>query len=232
MAAPVSFPPFSRTAGGIIGPALLFVIFSVSCSAGRHSAVSADRDATSTTTEPTAAADRKFRMEARLELEVSTEEAVTATLVKVKAEAASRGGYTFQETADSVTVKVPNAKMEEMIIMCAGIGTISSKYVHIVDVTAEFQDLDIRLMNAKKFQTRLRELVDRATKVPEILEVERELSRVTTEVERLEGQMRVLKNQTTFATFHVSVKKEVRPGPVGWIFYFLYVGVKWLFVWD
>jgi hypothetical protein len=30
----------------------------------------------------------------------------------------------------------------------------------------------------------------------------------------------------------VRFEQPTRPGPVGWIFYALYYGVKWLFVWE
>ena len=44
--------------------------------------------------------------------------------------------------------------------------------------------------------------------------------------------MRVLENQTTFAAIHLAVDENVTPGPLGWVFYGLFLGVKWLFVWD
>ena len=41
-----------------------------------------------------------------------------------------------------------------------------------------------------------------------------------------------MKNQLTFATIAISLEESVTPGPVGWVFYGVYTGVKWLFVWD
>ena len=79
---------------------------------------------------------------------------------------------------------------------------------------------------------RVQELVDEGKNVEEILAVEKELARVTSQLESLEGQMRVLDNRTTYATVNVVLEERVRPGPVGWVFYGLYRGVKWLFVWD
>lgn len=71
-----------------------------------------------------------------------------------------------------------------------------------------------------------------ARKVQDVLEVEKELSRVTLELERLKGQMRTMKRETTYASFRLSVEEEVTPGPLGWVFYGSYKAVKWLFVWD
>lgn len=65
-----------------------------------------------------------------------------------------------------------------------------------------------------------------------MLAVERELARATTEVERLEGQLRLLQNQVAFSTVRLTVDEDVDPGPLGWVFVGLYEGVKWLFVWD
>ena len=66
----------------------------------------------------------------------------------------------------------------------------------------------------------------------EVLEVERELSRVTTEVERLDGQLRSLADRVALSTVRLTVADGVRPGPVGYVLVGVYEVVKWLFVRD
>ena len=44
--------------------------------------------------------------------------------------------------------------------------------------------------------------------------------------------MRVLSGRVAMATISVDLEEDVSPGPIGWIGYGIYRGVKWLFVWD
>ena len=62
--------------------------------------------------------------------------------------------------------------------------------------------------------------------------------RVTLEIEELRGKLRYLRDRVQDATITVwfvqeyEPPEESSPGPLGWIFYGVYLGVKWLFVWD
>ena len=100
----------------------------------------------------------------------------------------------------------------------------------MVDVTDQATDLEIRLANARALRARLEALLADATTVTEVLEVERELSRVTTEVEQLDGQLRALADRVALSTVRVTVADGVRPGPLGYVVVGLYEAVKWLFV--
>jgi predicted type IV restriction endonuclease len=74
------------------------------------------------------------------------------------------------------------------------------------DVTEEFYDVEARIRNKKKEEDRLLQLLDTATgKLEDVLAVERELSRVREEIERVEGRLRVLKDLTSLTTINLSV---------------------------
>lgn len=141
-------------------------------------------------------------------------------------------GYVQSESSQGMTAMVPTERLDEALAEIAKLGKITHRNISVVDATANHVDLQIRIENLKKMRVRLTELVNQSTSVAEVLEVERELSRVTSELERLEGQMRLLDRQTAYATIHISLKERVRPGPLGWVFYGVYRGVRWLFIWD
>jgi hypothetical protein len=48
----------------------------------------------------------------------------------------------------------------------------------------------------------------------------------------MKGKLALLESQVSLATIHLTLEKPTRPGPLGWVFYGAYRGVKWLFVWD
>jgi uncharacterized protein YneF (UPF0154 family) len=76
------------------------------------------------------------------------------------------------------------------------------------DVTTEFIDLESRIKNKKEHEARLRSFFRKAEEVDELIQVERELARVRTEIEQMEGQMKYLKAQTQYSTINASLVEE------------------------
>lgn len=185
--------------------------------------------------ESESAATRKLIRNASVELGVPEEEDAEAAVDAARALAEQADGYVAFEGPGSITLRIPDARLDATLDALAALGRERRRDVRTADVTAQFTDLEIRLANARALQTRLRALLDQAESVEDVLAVERELARVTTEVEQLEGQMRLLQNQIAYSTVAVRVVaegEEVRPGPLGWVFVGAYEAVKWLLVWD
>ena len=153
-------------------------------------------------------------------------------IARMKAAAESLGGYVASESSQSVTLRVPAGRLEELLAAANQAGEVTEQNIRVQDVTANYVDLKIRIDNLQRLRKRLQELVEAGSTVQEILEVEKELARVTRELEQLEGQMRVLENQVSYATLTVYFQNDISPGPIGWVFYGAYSAVKWLFVWD
>lgn len=177
-------------------------------------------------------ATRKLIRDAWLTIEVDDDDEIEPAVKRIADMAEPMSGYVVSQTSNSVTFKVPSDSLDEALKKLEGVGEITERRVSTRDVTARYADLMIRIDNLRTLQKRLKELAQQGASVAEVLEVEKELSRVTSELEALEGQMRLLENQTQFAKITVRVEESVSPGPVGWVFYGLYRGVKWLFVWD
>lgn len=175
---------------------------------------------------------RKYIRRANLRLEVDDEDDFQPTLNKAKKIAKAVDGLVQQEGTRSLTLLVPTEQLNPVLKKIEALGEVKYRNISIVDVTAKYVDLQIRIKNLRKMRKRLTDLVAQSTDVSEILKIERELNRVTTELERLEGRMRLLRKDTTYATIYLSLEEEITPGPLGWVFYGLAVGVKWLFVWD
>ncbi|MFO1527531.1 MAG: DUF4349 domain-containing protein [Turneriella sp.] len=149
------------------------------------------------------------------------------------------GGYLSQRASNSLIVRVPAKEFNTLNDYIKTLAKVKYENVTAQDVTMHYTDLKIRLDVQLKMLARYQDLLKRAANVKEAVEVERELSRITERVEQLKGQIRYYDSQISFSTINVSFQepysaftKETKPGPLGWVFYGLYVGVKWLFVWD
>ena len=88
------------------------------------------------------------------------------------------------------------------------------------DVTERYYDLQSRITNKKKLEERYQEILKKANSVRDILEVERNLNQVRTEIESLQGQFKLLSHRVNFSTVDVSfyelvpyeLDQEPRPG--------------------
>ncbi len=80
---------------------------------------------------------------------------------------------------------------------------IVDKTIKLQDVTVEYIDVEARIKTKKELRNRYSELLKQATKVDEILNIEKEIGNLQTEIEAVEGRMKYLKDQVAYSTLKV-----------------------------
>ncbi|MEK7529850.1 MAG: DUF4349 domain-containing protein, partial [Patescibacteria group bacterium] len=85
---------------------------------------------------------------------------------------------------------------------------VTSESSNAQDVTEQYTDLQAQLSVAREEEQAFVRLLDRSASVPDLLQVQRELSRVRTRIESLEGRIQYLDNQTALATITISLAEE------------------------
>jgi hypothetical protein len=110
------------------------------------------------------------------------------------------------------------------------LGTVYSRSVNGDDVTEKYIDVEARLKNKIALRDRLKQLLNKATEVKDILAIETELNRVQADIDSMEGIIKSLKGQVDFATVELSLERKQILGPIGYVFKGLWWGVKKLFV--
>lgn len=123
-----------------------------------------------------------------------------------------RGGYLFtQDTAGGVNgystlvFKVPPSEFQSVLSELGSIGSVRSQSVSAEDVTAVVVDLESRINTSEASVLRLRSLLDGATDIKVIAELENQLLQRETALEQLRGRLRVIERQVDFATITVRV---------------------------
>lgn len=120
------------------------------------------------------------------------------------------GGYLVRRDDTSITVRIPAGRFQGSLEAIMKVGDVLQRDVSVEDVTAKYTDLAIRLRNAEVVRERLEQLLAKANAVKDALEVERELARVTEVIERMKGQLKLLRELVAFSTITVSF--EAKPG--------------------
>ncbi|HEY3822027.1 MAG TPA: DUF4349 domain-containing protein [Polyangiaceae bacterium] len=113
------------------------------------------------------------------------------------------GGYLSSRQDNAITIRVPRDRFDDAIARIEKLGDVTHRDIKAQDVTDEFVDLQARLKNAYAVRDRLNELMSKAA-VKEALEIEKELGRVTEEIERMEGKLKLLRDQMAFSTVTVT----------------------------
>jgi len=80
------------------------------------------------------------------------------------------------------------------------------------DVSDEYVDLQSRLTNLEATRARIREFLDKATKVEEALQVNAQLTEIEGEIEQVKGRMQYLKDRAAYSTLLVNIEQQ-RPTP-------------------
>jgi hypothetical protein len=119
------------------------------------------------------------------------------------------GGYLVSREDTSITVRVPSKKFDGAVDRIGKLGDMLHRNVSVDDVTEQFHDMQIRLRNLEVVRNRLEELLKKAANVTEAITVERELERVTSEIERLKGRLKLLSELIQFST--ITVNFQPRP---------------------
>lgn len=114
--------------------------------------------------------------------------------------AVQAGGYISQQTDTSLVLRVPSRRFRRLVRGLEGLGEVKSRSVQTVDVSEQFHDLKVRLENLQATRSRIQKLLGQAKDLTEILVVEKELERVSAEIDAIEGQLRYLGSQAAFST--------------------------------
>ena len=141
----------------------------------------------------------------------ATYQQIIASVKKNKAYVQSDAeGKDYNSLYRTITVRIPNANFDAFLAdVGKGVAYFDRKEISSKDVTAEFIDLSARIKAKKILEERYLELLKKAVKVSEILEIEKELSAIREEIEAKEGQLKYLESRVSESTVTISFYKTI-----------------------
>ena len=105
-----------------------------------------------------------------------------------------------------MTLRLPAEGLDSVIARVSALGKVLSKDINTEEVTEEYVDLSSRKRNLQREEERLLELLKRAGKINDLLQVEQELARVRGEIEMISGRMRYLENRVSLSTLTIHLE--------------------------
>lgn len=158
--------------------------------------------------------DRMIIRTATLSLSVKD---VEASLAAVRDLATGVGGFVAQSSSRydgeyqiaTVTIQVPAERFDSVVDSIRKIAVkVESENGNSQDVTEEFTDLEAQVRNLQATEARLLALLEKATRMEDILTLQRELTNVRGEIERRQGRVRFLTRRSEMSTVTVSLRPE------------------------
>ena len=118
-----------------------------------------------------------------------------------------------------LTVRVPATDYERFLDQAQKLGRVLYQSESSDDVTQQHVDMAARLTNMRAEEARLRDFLNAARNVQEMLAVETELNRVRGEIESMSAQLAYLERQAAMATVTIELTEPraiVRPAGIDW----------------
>ena len=114
-------------------------------------------------------------------------------------------GTARDEPRASLRVRLPPAEVTPFVDWLGTRAEVRARDLASQDVSREFVDQELALHNLRTTLARLEALAARGDKLSDVLEVERELTRVRGEIERIEGAHRLLGDRTALAVVDLTI---------------------------
>lgn len=149
------------------------------------------------------------QVQASLVLKVAQRDAAADAIIAKNAEL---GGYFSTLASQQVVLRVPVAATDTLLGYAGTLGVVVQKGFSRSDRTSTLSDLRARLAAREDVLERYYEVLGGAH-ADAVVTVERQITSLIDEIERLEGQIRLLQNQVEYATVTVSFQFRERTAP-------------------
>lgn len=168
----------------------------------------------------TGPADRKYIYRGEIFLHV---EDIGESENKIREQVEAQGGFIEASRYNSdpkgethttyLTVRVPYSAFYNTMEFLETLGKMVNRRTGSSDVTLQYVDTEARIRVLTKQEERFTEILAKAKTVAEILEIERELVKVRSEIESLTSQFNHLKDRVDYATIDISLQQTVLATP-------------------
>ncbi|HIK28628.1 MAG: DUF4349 domain-containing protein [Oscillatoriaceae bacterium SKW80] len=114
----------------------------------------------------------------------------------------------------SIQLRVPQQRLQTALEDLAKLGTVQYRSLTAEDVSTQLVDLDARLRNLRKGEETVLKIMERSGSVGDVLKAAKELNTIRESIERIDAQLKSLRNQVAFSTINLNLEAVVSASPV------------------
>ncbi len=120
--------------------------------------------------------------------------------------------YNTSETVRTlyITARIPSDKFNQVLEGTDGIGHITVKSMDASNVTREYYDVQARLKTKQAELKRFEEILSKADKVKDILEIESHISNVQYEIDSAKSQLENLNLDVSYSTINITLTEVTK----------------------
>lgn len=106
-----------------------------------------------------------------------------------------------------LTIRIPTEQLDNFVTHVSEFSNVVSKRRTAENITLNYVATQSRITALETEQTRLLELLAKAESMSDILDIEQRLTKVRTELEEYQSQLRVFDNQIDYSTIYLSISE-------------------------
>lgn len=125
----------------------------------------------------------------------------------------SDGNYVSNRSA-SFVVRIPKDKMNSFLKDTEALGVIVNRSDNDEDVTSQYFDTEARVKTLKIQEERLLAILQKTEKLTDVIELEKRLSDIRTEIEGLTGTLKRYDNLVALATVEINIREVQEEKPL------------------
>ena len=177
---------------------------------------------------PEAQTDRKVILTANIQMET---EDFAATSAQLRVFVTDAGGFVENSSAyvytsdyynnsrrdyrrGDFTFRVPSNTYETVKAQIEATGHVLSASDSSVDATTEFFDTESRIKTLRAQETSLLAMIEKATEVKDLIQLEQRLSEIRTDIELFQSRMNTIDRQASFSTIIVNLTEVTTVEPI------------------
>lgn len=115
---------------------------------------------------------------------------------------------TQERRAGHISMRVPEGKYDDALQRLDELGKTKNKREYTDDVTLHYIDLEARIKNLEAQEIRLRELLERADTIEDILKIESELGRIRGNLESMIAEFTHLKDRVNYSSVNIRLEEK------------------------
>lgn len=159
--------------------------------------------------------ERKLIKEGRVAFETdnvnSTRKTIFETVKKYKGYVSADQEFKSPgRKSNTVIIRVPADNFDHLLNDATqGVEKFESKEINVKDITEEFLDIQARLKTKKELEQRFIELLKDAKNVTEVLEIEKQIGQLRSDIESIEGRLKYLQDRVSFSTLTMTFYESI-----------------------